>query len=72
CHELFEMSMKEWSKLTAEVQKELVQTLSDDIFYALGADSKLQIGDSWIIHDSVHHIIKISQDEKVVHIVYLV
>lgn len=72
CNELFEMEDADWAEMNAEQKMELVQTLADDIFYALAADPQIEIGDSVIQHDPVNHVIKVVNNEQVIHLVRLV
>ena len=39
-HELFQMDLTDWQLFSKEQQIEILNTLSDDIFYALGSENQ--------------------------------
>src|SRR5690606_33784414 len=72
CYEFFEMSEQDWNELNANEQKELVQTLSDDLFYGLGESSSIPVGSGKIEYDPKKHVIKVTTGTQVVRIVHLI
>lgn len=71
-YDLFEMTSEEWSGLDAEQQQECLKTLADDLFYGLGSESSLQMGEGAIQHDANNHIIKVHDGNKLISVVHLV
>jgi predicted fused transcriptional regulator/phosphomethylpyrimidine kinase len=71
-NEFFEMSEEDWQQLEAEDQNECVKTLADDIFYGLGTEPMIHVGGGVVVYDRDHHIIKVFNGEKIVHVVNLV
>ena len=47
-YEHLEMTLEDWQPLTKQEQLEILNTLSDDIFYALGIENKYIIGNQVI------------------------
>jgi len=72
CHDFFEMNGADWQKLREDEKVELVQTLADDIFYGLGLDPQMEVGSGQIEYDPKNHVIKVTTDPQVVHIVRLI
>jgi len=56
----FEMSGDDWSALSDEERSECINTLTDDIFYALGTDPRLEVGSGSIRYDASRHVIKVA------------
>jgi hypothetical protein len=71
-YECFEMSPEDWILLEEDEQRACIQTLADDVFYALGADPVMQVGSGMVAYDRDHHVIKLEVSEKRVQLVYLV
>jgi hypothetical protein len=71
-YSLFEMTPEEWADLDQGEQQECIKTLADDLFYGLGADPKMTIGECTISHDKKRHLILINQGEAVVRVIHLV
>lgn len=72
CHEWFEMSGEDWRQMDDEERNECISTLADDIFYGLGADPSISFGTCQISYDSDNHIIKISSEDNIVHVIRLI
>lgn len=70
--EFFEMTETDWNALSDEERHECVRTLTDDLFYALGADPKLNVGQGSIRYDPVRHVIKVSSHGGLTTIVSLI
>jgi hypothetical protein len=71
-YEFFEMSADDWIALTDEERGECVRTLTDDVFYALGSDPRLEIGSGSIRYDGSRHIIKVTASNNTITIVKLI
>lgn len=72
CYRFFEMEEKDWDILGDRERRELVQTLSDDLFYALGRQKSIGVGSGQIEYDPRNHLIKVITGPQVVRIVRLI
>ncbi|TCZ78902.1 hypothetical protein E0485_07500 [Paenibacillus albiflavus] len=68
----FEMTFLEWNGLAKEEQEECIRTLTDDVFYALGSTSEVEIGLGVIRYDAARHLIKVSSQDGLTTIINLV
>ncbi|CAM4368244.1 hypothetical protein L1N85_22630 [Paenibacillus alkaliterrae] len=68
----FEMEREEWAALASEDRHEVMEALADDVFFGLGVDPVIEVGKGTITHNSKHHIIEVTQGEKVTQIIRLV
>lgn len=68
----FEMDLEEWAALPAEDRSEVMEALADDVFFGLGKDPVIAVGGGIITYNSKHHIIEVSQDDKVTQIIRLI
>lgn len=57
--DFLEMNETDWVNLDESEQKECLKTLTDDVFYALGSFSKINLGEGTITYDKSKHMIKI-------------
>ncbi len=64
CHEFFEMEEDQWIALKPRERRELLRTLSDDLFYGLGTESFIELGDSMITWHRQSHAITVSYPAK--------
>ena len=48
---LFEMNAEDWDEVSEKDKYYYTKTLADDIFYALGSENTLDIGNGSIIYD---------------------
>jgi hypothetical protein len=72
CYTFLEMTAEDWSGLEPEEQRECVQTLADDVFYGLGSEPKMHVGNCSISYDKEKHVIVIYHEEKLINVIYLV
>lgn len=72
CHEWFEMSGEDWLQMDESERRACISTMADDIFYGLGADPSISFGSCQIHYDADNHIIKISADDNIVHVIRLI
>ncbi len=72
CYTLFEMTSDDWLALAAEEREEVIRTLADDIFYGLGSEPSMAIGNSRVEYDKKQHIIKVIVPDNVIHVVNLI
>lgn len=71
-YSFFEMESEEWDALPAEDRHEVMEALADDVFFGLGEDPVIKVGSGVIMYNSKHHIIEVSQDDKVTQIIRLI
>ncbi|MBC8061371.1 MAG: hypothetical protein H7Y18_12010 [Clostridiaceae bacterium] len=62
--ELFQMNLKDWTLLSKDNQLEILSTLSDDIFYALGSENEYIIGNQKIKYNEENKSIDIFINEQ--------
>ncbi|TVY10866.1 hypothetical protein [Paenibacillus cremeus] len=72
CHDFLEMSEEDWSGLDDAEQKECIKTLADDLFYGLGTESPMTIGECTITHDAKRHLIRINHGDGLTQVIHLV
>lgn len=58
--------------LPAEDRHEVMEALADDVFFGLGEDPVIGVGSGTITYNSKHHVIEVSQGEKVTQIIRLI
>jgi hypothetical protein len=68
----FEMEQEEWEALHEEDRHEVMEALADDVFFGLGEDPVIKVGQGVITHNSKFHIIEVSQGDKVTQIIRLI
>jgi hypothetical protein len=71
-YDFLEMSDEDWNELDKEQQTECLKTLADDVFFALGTNPRIQIGQGFLVYEKNKHIIKVNQSDNLVTIVNLV
>ncbi|PYI55463.1 hypothetical protein [Paenibacillus flagellatus] len=72
CYEAFEMERADWDALDREEQIEFMRTLADDIFYGLGTEPSIEVGEGKVQYDPSNHIIKVWTESQIVHLVKLI
>lgn len=72
CYTFFEMTKEDWESLNESEQKECIETMSDDVFFALGTNENVEIGRGKLTYDADKHRIKVDQGENVVTVVHLI
>jgi hypothetical protein len=72
CHEFFEMEEDEWIGMKPRQRRELLRTLSDDLFYGLGTESFIELGDSMLTWHRQNHTITVSYPAKPLRTVQLI
>ncbi|NIK79848.1 hypothetical protein FHS15_005015 [Paenibacillus castaneae] len=68
----FEMEEDEWVVLPEEDRHEVMEALADDVFFGLGEDPVIAVGNGTITYNSKHHIIEVSQGDKVTQMIRLI
>lgn len=68
----FEMEPEEWSVLPVEDRHEVMEALADDVFFGLGENPVIEVGTGVITYNDKHHVIEVSQDDKVTQIIRLI
>jgi len=69
---LLDMEEQEWAELEAEEQLECLRTLADDVFYGLGSDPVLELGEGTLNHDVGKHVITVTYPGGVTRIIRLI
>ncbi|MGO4549021.1 hypothetical protein AB4Z29_29955 [Paenibacillus sp. 2TAB23] len=68
----FEMEADEWAALPVEDRHEVMEALADDVFFGLGENPVIEVGTGVITYNNKHHVIEVSQDDKVTQIIRLI
>lgn len=68
----FEMEPEDWEGLSAEDRHEVMEALADDVFFGLGEDPVIKVGNGVITYNNKHHIIEVTQGDKVTQIIRLI
>lgn len=71
CYDFFEMSEEDWTDMSSDEQAECLKTLADDVFFALGSDSTIQVGQGLLVYEKSKHIIKVDQGENIISLIQL-
>ena len=72
CYEFLEMTAEDWETMEEEAKLDIIQTLSDDLFYGLGDEPTIQVGSGQMEYDPKTHVIKVTTGNQVVHLVQLI
>lgn len=70
-YEFIGMEKSEWKNLKQEQQKGCIETLADDLFYALGEEPAFNVGQGYVQYDNARHVIKVRSGENKISIVKL-
>lgn len=68
----FEMEEGEWEALSEEDRHQVMEALADDVFFGLGEDPVIKVGDGSVAYHSKHHVIEVSQGDNVTRMIRLV
>ncbi|MBP1994848.1 hypothetical protein [Paenibacillus eucommiae] len=71
-YEFFDMTEGEWLELELPEQEECLKTLADDIFYGLGSEPVMNVGDGVIRHDGDNHVIRVHDGDNLISVIYLI
>ena len=69
--ELFQMNLTDWNQLSKTQQIEILNTLSDDIFYALGSETEYIIENQKIKYNQENKSLDIFINEKLLNCISL-
>ncbi|MCZ8514555.1 hypothetical protein O9H85_19430 [Paenibacillus filicis] len=72
CYEFLEMTEDEWGGMDVSEQTECIKTLADDLFYGLGTESPMTIGECTVTHDAKRHLIRIDHGEGLTRVIHLI
>ncbi|MGG2197377.1 hypothetical protein [Paenibacillus validus] len=72
CHDFLEMSAEDWGELEAEEREACMKTLADDLFYGLGTEGSMHVGNCVVTHDAKRHIIRVATGDSFTRIIHLV
>ncbi|WP_040712247.1 hypothetical protein [Paenibacillus curdlanolyticus] len=68
----FEMTKEEWEELGEEERAEVMEALADDVFYGLGQQTDIRVGDGAVVYAAKHHVIEVVQGDNVTQVVRLI
>ena len=68
----FDMTEGEWEALGEAARREVLEALADDVFYGLGEQPSITVGQGVVVYHPKHHVIEVSVDGKEIRIVRLV
>lgn len=71
-YQFFGMEDNEWNELDKEEQDACVRTLCDDIFYVLGENSEINVGNGTVKYDEKHHNIAIFNGKQMIQLISLI
>lgn len=71
-YEMVGMSEAQWREMSDSIRESCVKTLADDLFYGLGAESRIEVGKGYVQHDTQKHVIVVYDGGNTTHIVKLV
>ena len=71
-YDFLEMPKEDWDAMGLELQKDCIQTMADDVFFALGHEKKLKVGQGIITYEKNRHTILVDHGNDVVTVVKLV
>lgn len=71
-YSFFEMEPEEWEQLAASERREVLEALADDVFFGLGKEPAIAVGDGLVTYHPKLHIIEVSQGDNVSRVVRLV
>jgi len=72
CYTFFEMEQDDWSALSLEEQREVMEALADDIFFGLGEEQSIAVGQGMVVYNPKHHVIEVTQDDTLIQLVRLI
>lgn len=72
CHDFLEMTAGDWGELEPEEREACMKTLADDLFYGLGTEGSMQVGDCVVTHDGKRHVIRLDCRDSFTRVIYLV
>ncbi|ALS25693.1 hypothetical protein ABEV74_20645 [Paenibacillus cisolokensis] len=70
-YSFFDMSKEEWEELAPAERGEIMEALADDVFYGLGQEPFMKVGDGAVAYRPKYHVIEVSLGDKEVRIVRL-
>ena len=70
--EVLGMEAKIWNQLQENKKAEYLKTLADDLFYALGTETKVEIGNGYLEYIEKQNKILVSQKDNCTQIINLV
>ncbi|MFD1957120.1 hypothetical protein ACFSL6_23865 [Paenibacillus thailandensis] len=68
----FDMEQEEWEALGSSERKEVMEALADDVFYGLGEEPSIAVGDGLVTYHPKLHIIEVTQGDNVHRVVRLI
>ncbi|MBC8080692.1 MAG: hypothetical protein H7X86_10130 [Gorillibacterium sp.] len=72
CYTFFDMEAQDWAGLEPEERKECLRTLADDVFYGLGTEPEMELGQGILSYEADKHIVTVAYPNAVTRIVRLI
>ncbi len=66
------MKEENWNNLNQNLKKDYLQTLADDLFYALGKENKINIGNGYLKYVPQEDVVLIVINKELIKIINLV
>ncbi|MFC4778921.1 hypothetical protein ACFO9Q_19175 [Paenibacillus sp. GCM10023252] len=67
----FEMEEEEWKALGEAEQGEVLEALADDVFFGLGEQAVIPVGDGVITYNAKFHVLEVSLGTQVIKMIRL-
>ncbi|WP_058301395.1 hypothetical protein [Gorillibacterium timonense] len=71
-YEFLDMTDEDWEALAESERRECIRTLADDVFYGLGTEPDLELGNGKVAYDARKHWIQVADGDKVTRIIRLI
>lgn len=71
-YRFFDMEAAEWEALGDAERHEVLEALADDVFYGLGEQPSIAVGEGTVVYHPKHHVIEVAVDGKESRIVRLI
>jgi hypothetical protein len=70
-YEFIGMSAGDWERLTSRQKQNCLQTMADDVIYALGRQPRLRFGESTVSYEHQVQAIMVNGTDDVTHVIHL-
>jgi len=68
----FDMAIEDWNGLDEAQRKEVMEALADDVFYGLGEEPVIAVGQGVVTYRAKHHCIEVALGSKESRIIRLI
>lgn len=70
-YRFLDMEKEQWEALSMREQHECTKTMCDDLFFALGSISTIEIEGGWVSYERTKNVITVNSGETVIAIIHL-